>query len=145
MGDNVGTEIKGEQGNDDTGNHVRTHNPFEGNTSCQHGDDFRIASQLGSEEDDGDEYEQGTKQVGEIRHEVHVIIKYYRLEWSMVLCEFRQVFVYVKHDGYGNNQHNGVDVCADKLLDDVPIKRLYISPRVKYLQHQLILFYLIVR
>jgi hypothetical protein len=40
----------------------------------------------------------------------------------MVLCEFRQVLIYVKNDREGDNQYNGKDVCSDEFTDDIPVQ-----------------------
>ena len=52
----------------------------------------------------------------------------------MVVGEFRQILVDVEDNGYRDNQHDGVDVCADELLDDIPVHTLQIAEGIQLLQ-----------
>ena len=49
----------------------------------------------------------------------------------MILGEFRQVVVYVEHDSHRDNQQDREEVCAYKLLDDVPVHALDIPEWVQ--------------
>ena len=119
LGNNVGTEIEVEHRDDSRRNEVGAQQPLEAHAAGQHGNDFGIACQLGGEEDDGDEDEERREEVGEIRHEVDVIVHNDGPQGRMVGSELRQILVDVEDNGDGDNQGNGIDIGADELPDDV--------------------------
>jgi hypothetical protein len=45
----------------------------------------------------------------------------------MILCELGQVLVHVEDDRDRDNQRNGIDIRADELLDDIPVKNVDIA------------------
>ena len=45
----------------------------------------------------------------------------------MVLCKLSQVLVHIEYDGDGDNQCYGINIGADKLLDDVPVKEFDVA------------------
>ena len=48
----------------------------------------------------------------------------------MILCKLCQVLVDIKYNTDGDNQEDGENIGADKLLDDIPIQTLDITERV---------------
>ena len=56
-----------------------------------------LPSQFGREEYHGDKHEQRAEQVGEVGHEIGIVVEHHSLEWGMVLRELGKVLVYVKH------------------------------------------------
>ena len=53
--------------NDGGRDHIGAHHSFETHTGGEHGNDLRVLRQFGGKEDNGDEYEQRTEQIGEVR------------------------------------------------------------------------------
>ena len=75
VGDDVSTQIEIEDGDEGCREHVRTEQALEADTSRQHGNDLGIAGQLRGKEDDGDEDEQGREEVGEVGHEIGIVVE----------------------------------------------------------------------
>ena len=130
MGDDIGTQIEVDQRNQSRREKIGTHESLEAHASRQHGDDFGVAGQLRGEEDDGDKHEQRREQVGEVGHEVGVIVEDNSLQRSAISSELRQVLVDVEDDGDGDDEDDGVDVGADELGDDIPVEARQESPRI---------------
>lgn len=40
----------------------------------------------------------------------------------MILCKLSQVLVHIEDDGDRDDKDDGIDVCADKFSDDIPIQ-----------------------
>ena len=51
----------------------------------------------------------------------------------MIVGELGEVVIDVKHDRYRDDECNGVDVCANELLDDVPVDALDVMQRIAFL------------
>ena len=61
--------------NDGGRDHIGAHHSFETHTGGEHGNDLRVLRQFGGKEDNGDEYEQRTEQIGEVGDEVQCSIQ----------------------------------------------------------------------
>lgn len=123
----VGPEIVGEGGDKHTRNHVGAHETLEGDAGGQHGDDLRVAGQLGGEEDDGDEDEKRTEKIGVVGDEVGIVIEDDGSPRGMILRELGEILVEVEDYGNGDDQGNGEEIGADELLDDIPVQNLDIT------------------
>ena len=88
------------------------------------GNNFGIACQFGSEEDDRDEDEQRTEHVHVVRNKRQVIIKYNLLQRDLVLEEIVHLFRQVENDGDTEYQHNREEERAEELTDNIPIETL---------------------
>lgn len=85
----------------------------------ENGDNLAVACHLGSEENDGDEYEQRAEHIHKIGYKIDVIVKNDFFEWGLILKEVIHFFGEVEDNGNTHYQHNGEEKCAEKLLDDV--------------------------
>lgn len=83
----VCSQSESNNGNDCSRNHIGPHHSFKTHSGGEHGNDFRVFCQLGSKEDNSDKDKQGAEQIGEVRDEVHVIIKYNRFQRSFIIDE----------------------------------------------------------
>ena len=126
MGDDIGTEIIRQHGNEHTGEHIGTQQTLEGYTSRQHRYNLRIACQFRRKEYYGDEDKQRAEQIREIRNEVDIIVKDNGFERSMETAEFLQVLVDVKDDCQRDYQRDGKYISTNKLTDNIPVKSLQI-------------------
>ena len=121
-GDDVRAKSVVEQCDDGCRNHVRTHNASETGASRYHGDDFGVFGKFRGEEDDGNEDKQLAEQIGVERDEVQVVVKQNFFHRGIVLQELVDVLIEVKHDSNADNQHNGEEICAEELSDDVTVE-----------------------
>ena len=122
MRNDVGAEIEVDDSDKGCRDDVWLQQLLEADTSCQHGDNLGIACQLRREENDGDEDKQGREEVGEIGHEIGVIIEDNSLPGGAVGRELRQVLVEVEDDGHGDDEDDGEDIRADKLLHQITVQ-----------------------
>lgn len=93
----------------------------------QHSDDLGVSCHLRSKEDDRDEYEQCTEEIGKVGDEVEIIIKHNSMQRGMVLRKLCQILIDIKDNGDADDQRNGKDISTDKLLDDVPVYSLNVT------------------
>ena len=121
MRDDISREIIGEGREEDTGNHVRPQQTLKGDTRREHGNDLRVTRQLCSEEDDGNEDEERTEEVGKIRNEVRVIVEDNGAQRCVILREFCEVLIDIEDDRDRDNQRNREEISPYKLLDDIPV------------------------
>jgi hypothetical protein len=136
MWDDVGREVKGESGDDDTRDHIWAEEPAERDARGENGDDFGVSRHFGSEENDGDKHEQRTEKIGEIGHEVGVIVKDDGPCRRMVLRELGKVLIEVEDYGNGNDEQNGEKIRTDKLPDDIPVDAFDIPQGVEVSQEE---------
>lgn len=86
-----------------------------------------VSCHLRSKEDDRDEYEQCTEEIGKVGDEVEIIIKHNSMQRGMVLRKLCQILIDIKDNGDADDQRNGKDISTDKLLDDVPVYSLNVT------------------
>ena len=122
LGYDVRAEVEVECRDDGSRHHIRPEEPLEAHAAGEHGNDLRVACQFGSEEDDGDEDEKRAEEVGEVGHEVGIVVKDDCPERCMVGCELRQVLVDVEDDGNRDNKCDRIEVCADELGNNIPVE-----------------------
>ena len=131
----IGRERVGECREEYAGNHVRAKQALERYSRCQHGDNLGIACQLGGEHDDRYEHEQRTEEVGEVWHEVGIVIEDDSSCRCMILGKLRQVVVEVEHDGNGDDERYREEVVAYELLDDISVQSFDVSQWVEILEY----------
>ena len=102
--------------------HIRAQEPAKTHARRFHRNYFRIVGQLRGKEDDGNEDEERTKEVGKIRYEVEVIIERYLCPRYVGLLKFINLLVVIKDDSNRNDNANQEDVRAEKLINDVTIQ-----------------------
>ena len=124
LGNHVSAQPEGSHGDDGGGHHIGAQHALEAHAGGEHGDDFRVLGQFGREEDDGDEYEQGAEEIGEVGDEVHVIVEDNGAPGSVVRHELVLLLVEVEHHGDGYDEHDGEYVRPQELRDDVHIQSL---------------------
>ena len=124
-------QIEIQCGDERSRNHIRSQQSLETGTTGHHGYDFRVACQLRCEEYDGNEDEQRREQVGKVGYKVGVIIENDSPERCVVGGEFCKILVDVENNGNADDKRDGVDVRANELLDDVPIKEFQKAERVQ--------------
>ena len=115
-------QAEGDHGDDGSGHHVGPEHALEAHAGGEHGDDFGILGQLGGEEDDGYEDEQGAEQVGEVGDEVQVVVEDDGAPRRIVGHELVLLLVEVEHYGDGDDEHDGKEVGAEELRDDVRVQ-----------------------
>ena len=93
----VCAQIERERRDKDTRDHVRAHQALERNSSGEHGDYLRVAGKLRGEEDYGNEDKQRAEEVGEVGHEVQIVVEYYGFERCLILCELCQVLIDIEY------------------------------------------------
>ena len=118
----VRTQAEGDNGDDGCRHHVGPEHALEAHAGGEHGDNLRVLSQLGGEENDGYEHEQGAEQVGEVGDEVQVIVEKDGTPRCVMGHELVLLLVEVEHHGYRDDEHNGEDVSTEELLDDVSVQ-----------------------
>ncbi len=117
----IGTEQVGGQGDECRREHIGTEQPPETHARALHGDDFRIVRQLRGEENDGDEHEERTEEVGEVGHEVDVVIEDDFLHGRVALRQLVNLLVEVENHGNHHDDGDEEDVRAQELVDDVVV------------------------
>jgi len=115
-------------------NHVRSHQSLKRNASRKHRDDFGIGGEIGREKDDRDEHKQRAEQVGEVRHEVNIVVKDNRFQRSVVLSELRQVLIDIKHDGDRDDKGYRIEVGANEFLYYIDVETFEIAARIEEFQ-----------
>ena len=76
-----------------------------------------------------------TEEVGEVWHEVGIVIKDDGSCRCMILGKLLQVVVEVEHDGNGNDERYREEVVTHELLDDIPVQSFDVSQWVEILEH----------
>ena len=122
--DDVGAQEECQQRQEYAGDHVWAHEPLERHSRCQHRDNLRVAGQFRREENHGNEDEQRAEEIGEVRHEVGIVIKHNGTQRCVVLSELGQILVDVEDNGDTDNQDNREEICADEFLDNIPVESL---------------------
>ena len=79
---------------------------MEAHAARKYGDDLRIGSHSGREEYNGDEHEQRTEHIHEIRYEIHVIIQYDSFERSLLRHEVVNLLTDVEDDHDSDYEQN---------------------------------------
>ena len=118
---NVRTQYETGNRNDPRRNSIRQHQPPETHSAGKHRNDLRVVSQLGGKENNRNEREQRTEQVGKIRNKVHVIVQDDCLQRHIRLQELIDLFVYVENYRDRDNQDDRENIRSEKLLDDIPV------------------------
>ena len=86
-----------------------------------------VLCQLGGKENNSNENEQRTEQIGEIGDKVHVVFKDDLIPGSFMLHQFVHLFVEIEYHCNRNDQCNSKYVCPQELLDDIPVQPFYKS------------------
>ena len=130
LGNDERTQVEVHHGNDGCRDEVGAQQSLETHTAGQHGDNLRVACQFGGEEDNGNEDEQRREEVGEVGHEIGVVVKDDSPQRCVVGGKLGEVLVDVEDDADGDNQDDGIDVGADELVDDIPVHALHLAQYV---------------
>ena len=90
------------QGDDESGDHIGTEKTAEAHSTCQHGDDLRIGSEIGGKEDYRDEDEERAEEIRIVGDEVDVVVEDHLIECHLRLKEVRHLIIEI--EDYGNSQ-----------------------------------------
>ena len=119
------TKVEGHCSNNGRAHHIGNQQPTITDASTYHCDDFAAVGQLRGEEDDADEDEQGTEKVGIVGDEVQVILHHDGSPRGMRLREAVDILIEIEHYTNANNQHDGKEVSAEELTDDVAVNSFH--------------------
>ena len=90
-----------------------------------HGDDLRVARQLGCKENDRDEDEQAAEHIHVIRDEGEIVVQDDLAQRNLVLKEIIHLLRQVENDCNREDEHDGKKERAQKLLDNIEIETLH--------------------
>ena len=77
-----------------------------GYSTSQYSNNLAISCNLRGKKYDRDEYEQRAEHIHIIRNKIEVIVKYYLIDWRLILKEIIHFFRQIKHHSNTHNQHN---------------------------------------
>ena len=78
----------------------------------------------------GNEDEKRGEKVSKIGHKVCIIVKDYSLPGGMISGKLRHVLIEVEDYAYWYDKRYGIKICANKLLDDVPIEKFDVLEKI---------------
>ena len=88
-------------------------------STSQNSNNFTISCNLRSKKYDRNEYEQRTEHIHIIRNKIEVIVKYYLIDWCLILKEIIHFLRQIKHHRNTHNQHNRKEECAEEFANYV--------------------------
>ena len=94
--------------------------------SCSmHGDDLRVARQLGRKKYDRNEDEQAAEHIHVIRDEGEIIVQDNLAQRNLVLKEIVHLLRQVENDCNREDEHDGKKERAQKLLDNIEVQAFH--------------------
>ena len=121
LGNDVGAEDEGGEGDDARADHVGAEQASETHARGFHRNYLAVVGEFGSEENDGDENEEGAEEVGEVGNEIDVVVEDNLLHRGVTDGEFVDFLVVVEDDGNHDDDGDEEDVGAEELVDDVSV------------------------
>ena len=118
----VGSEQETAEGNDGGTHHVGAQQATETHARALHRDNLGIVGQFRGKENDGDEDEQRTEEVGKIGNEIDVVVENDLLHRGVATRELVDLLVEVENHGNHHDDGDEEDVGAEKLVDDVAVE-----------------------